>query len=94
VGIPRCKNRPFAELEGIGGGSHRVEVVETRNCGRGVHTTTTLEPGQWIMEYVGEIITQAEYESRVKGNPDVSVCFYGNSLLVRAYVCSTVTPCN
>ncbi|ORY12461.1 hypothetical protein BCR34DRAFT_587250 [Clohesyomyces aquaticus] len=72
IGIPICTNRRFAELERVGGGLNRVQVMETSDRGRGVRATIILEPKQWIMEYVGEVITEADYERRVKCSPEVS----------------------
>ena len=81
---PDCGNRNFAELKkrvkagklyDIG-----LEVIKTEDRGYGVRSNRTFEPNQIIVEYTGEIITQAEGEKRMRTiykNNDVSVFFKG-----------------
>jgi len=80
VGAEYCGNRPFADLKercktgrkfDIG-----VEVVKTESKGFGVRACRTFEPGQIIVEYAGEIITQDECERRVATEyANNAVCF-------------------
>ncbi|CAK3782269.1 Histone-lysine N-methyltransferase, H3 lysine-36 specific [Lecanosticta acicola] len=64
-----CSNRPFAQLgERIKkGGSFDVgvEVVKTEKRGFGIRACRSFEPGQIIMEYTGEIISEAECQRRM-----------------------------
>lgn len=64
-----CQNRAFAELTARRnrGGKYRVgvEVVKTSDRGHGVRSNRCFEPGQIIMEYAGEIITEEECERRM-----------------------------
>ena len=55
-----CSNLAFHRLR-----SPKVKVVLTERCGWGVVTMETILPGQFIVEYVGEIISDAECESRL-----------------------------
>lgn len=69
VGKDYCQNRAFQKLTARTkqGGRYRVgvEVVKTTDRGYGVRSNRCFEPNQIIMEYTGEIITQAECERRM-----------------------------
>lgn len=64
-----CSNRPFAQLAARmkKGGPYDigVEVVGTENRGYGVRACRTFAPGEIIMEYTGDIITEYESERRM-----------------------------
>lgn len=64
-----CSNRPFAELTKRirKGGSFDVgvEVVKTEKRGFGIRACRSFKPGQIIMEYTGEIISEAECQRRM-----------------------------
>jgi histone-lysine N-methyltransferase ASH1L len=64
-----CSNRPFAQLAARmkKGGPYDVgvEVIGTNNRGFGVRACRTFAPGEIIMEYTGEIITEYESERRM-----------------------------
>jgi histone-lysine N-methyltransferase ASH1L len=67
---PGCGNRSFEELKQRtkAGGKYNigVEVIKTADRGYGVRSNRTFEPNQIIVEYTGEIITQAECEKRMR----------------------------
>ena len=67
---PECGNRNFEELKQrtkVGGKYNiGVEVIKTEDRGYGVRSNRTFEPNQVIVEYTGEIITQAECEKRMR----------------------------
>lgn len=69
VGKEHCHNRAFQNLQERTkkGGRFRVgvEVVKTTDRGHGVRSNRCFEPNQIIMEYTGEIITEAECERRM-----------------------------
>ena len=69
VGKMFCTNRAFADLtlRRSLGGKYRigVEVVKTSDRGYGVRSNRAFKANQIIMEYTGEIITEAECEHRV-----------------------------
>jgi SET domain-containing protein len=80
LGIELCKNRSFAELkwrkEGRNFSRHPVkkeanmwgegiEVTRTEDRGHGVRAMRSFEPGQIIVEYTGEIVTQQEADRRM-----------------------------
>lgn len=69
AGKEYCHNRAFQNLTARTkkGGRYRVgvEVVKTTDRGYGVRSNRCFEPNQIIMEYTGEIITQAECETRM-----------------------------
>jgi len=80
VGRQHCTNRAFADLADRRalGNKYRigVEVVKTKDRGHGVRSNRCFEPGQIIMEYNGEIITEAECERRMNNeykNNEVSL---------------------
>ncbi|KAK4495037.1 hypothetical protein PRZ48_013364 [Zasmidium cellare] len=75
-----CSNRPFAELgERIKkGGSYDigVEVVKTDKRGFGIRACRSFRPGQIIMEYTGEIISEAECQRRMREDYKDKSCYY------------------
>lgn len=70
IGRPLCTNRAFGDLkERLKKGNRYdvgVEVTKTVDRGYGVRSARTFEPGQIIVEYAGEIITQEECERRMR----------------------------
>ncbi|KAF2265284.1 hypothetical protein CC78DRAFT_543373 [Lojkania enalia] len=75
----QCGNRPFAQLKKRAKGNgydYGVEVMETEDRGYGVRAMRTFEPHQIIVEYAGEIITQAECEDRMKKIYKKDKCYY------------------
>lgn len=65
----QCGNRPFADLAArtAKGGSFEVgvQVVKTGATGYGVRALRGFKPGQVIVEYCGEVITEEECERRM-----------------------------
>ncbi|CAJ2637434.1 unnamed protein product [Trifolium pratense] len=53
-----CKNRPFRKEK-------KISVVKTLFCGWGVEASETIGKGEFIIEYVGEVIDDAECEQRL-----------------------------
>ena len=81
IGAAHCQNRAFAQLrERYRNGNKYdigVEVLQTDGKGFGVRANRSFEPGQIIVEYAGEIITQDECERRMKTvYKKNDVCFY------------------
>ena len=82
LGAERCGNRSFEDLRqrNKAGGRYNigVDVIKTSDRGYGVRSNRTFEPGQIIVEYTGEIITQDEcddrMENRYKDNEVVFDC--------------------
>ncbi|KAL1998203.1 hypothetical protein VTN02DRAFT_6658 [Thermoascus thermophilus] len=76
----KCGNRSFHELKQRtkAGGKYNigVEVIKTMDRGYGVRSNRTFEPNQIIVEYTGEIITQAECESRMRTIYKNNECYY------------------
>ena len=68
--MEKCSNRSFKALQKRckDGGKYRigVEVIKTVDKGYGVRSNRTFEPGQIIVEYTGEIITQEECDRRMR----------------------------
>ncbi|XP_074369406.1 histone-lysine N-methyltransferase ASHR3-like isoform X2 [Apium graveolens] len=52
-----CTNRPFRKEK-------MIEVVKTENCGWGVEAAESINKGDFIIEYVGEVISDATCEQR------------------------------
>ncbi|KAL3466766.1 hypothetical protein BJX64DRAFT_249853 [Aspergillus heterothallicus] len=77
---PECGNRNFEELKqrAKAGGKYNVgvEVIKTVDRGYGVCSNRTFEPNQIIVEYTGEIITQAECEKRMRTIYKKNECYY------------------
>lgn len=77
---PGCGNRSFEELKQRtkAGGKYNigVEVIKTADRGYGVRSNRTFEPNQIIVEYTGEIITQAECEKRMRTIYKNNECYY------------------
>ncbi|KAL4754768.1 hypothetical protein BDW72DRAFT_165256 [Aspergillus terricola var. indicus] len=75
-----CGNRNFEELKqrAKAGGKYNVgvEVIKTADRGYGVRSNRTFEPNQIIVEYTGEIITQAECEKRMRTIYKKNECYY------------------
>ncbi|BDD63353.1 hypothetical protein MAP00_008253 [Monascus purpureus] len=75
-----CGNRSFEELKQRtkAGGKYNigVEVIKTKDRGYGVRSNRTFEPNQIIVEYTGEIITQAECERRMRTVYKNNDCYY------------------
>ncbi|KAB8236798.1 putative histone-lysine N-methyltransferase (Ash1) [Aspergillus alliaceus] len=75
-----CGNRNFEELKQRtkAGGKYNigVEVIKTEDRGYGVRSNRTFEPNQIIVEYTGEIITQAECEKRMRSLYKNNECYY------------------
>lgn len=70
LGAEHCRNRSFEELRRRTKGGNKydigVDVFKTENKGYGVRSNRTFEPGQIIVEYAGEVITQEECEKRMR----------------------------
>jgi len=75
-----CGNRAFAELSARmkKGGPYEVgvEVIKTANRGFGVRSCRTFGPGQIIMEYTGEIISEDECQRRMREDYKDKQCYY------------------
>ena len=75
-----CGNRAFAELTTRmkKGGPYDVgvEVLKTPNRGFGVRSCRTWAPGQIIMEYTGEIVSEGECQRRMREEYKDKQCYY------------------
>ncbi|RSL94976.1 hypothetical protein CEP52_012338 [Fusarium oligoseptatum] len=80
AGKEHCTNRAFATLTARRnqGGKYRVgvEVIKTSDRGYGVRSNRCFRPNQIIMEYAGEIITEAECERRMTEVYKDNECYY------------------
>jgi [histone H3]-lysine4 N-trimethyltransferase ASH1L len=76
----QCGNRAFAELatRTKKGGPYDVgvEVIKTDKRGFGVRSCRTWAPGQVIMEYTGEIISEGECQRRMQELYKDKQCYY------------------
>ncbi|KAK5114219.1 hypothetical protein LTR85_010284 [Meristemomyces frigidus] len=75
-----CGNRSFSELatrmKKGGAFDVGVEVVKTENRGFGVRSCRTFAPGQIIMEYTGEIVSEGECQRRMREEYMDKQCYY------------------
>ena len=69
VGAEHCNNREFQQLAERTASKNAynigVEVFKTPNRGHGIRASRGFSPGQIIMEYIGEIITEEESDRRM-----------------------------
>ena len=76
----QCGNRAFAELairvKKGGAFDVGVEVVKTENRGFGIRATRCFAPGQIIMEYTGEVISEGECQRRMRDDYKDKSCYY------------------
>jgi histone-lysine N-methyltransferase ASH1L len=77
---PLCSNRAFAQLAARTkkGGLFDVgvEVVKTPQRGFGIRSCRSFVPGQIIMEYTGEIISEGECQRRMRELYADKACYY------------------
>lgn len=75
-----CNNRAFAQLAArtkkAGAFDVGVEVIKTHQRGFGVRACRTFVPGQIIMEYTGEIISEGECQRRMREMYKDKACYY------------------
>lgn len=75
-----CGNRSFSELatrvKKGGAFDIGVEVVKTENRGFGVRSCRTFAPGQIILEYTGEIVSEGECQRRMREEYMDKQCYY------------------
>ncbi|KAF2208237.1 hypothetical protein CERZMDRAFT_101686 [Cercospora zeae-maydis SCOH1-5] len=80
LGADDCSNRPFRELairlKKGGRFDIGVEVVKTEQRGHGIRAARSFKPGQIIMEYTGEIITEGECQERMQQLYMNKQCYY------------------
>ena len=80
VGALACGNRNFASLgarmKDGGAFSVGVEVVRTGNRGFGVRSCRTWAPGEIVMEYTGEIVSEGECQRRMREEYKDKMCYY------------------
>ncbi|KAK9076781.1 hypothetical protein SSX86_005115 [Deinandra increscens subsp. villosa] len=53
-----CTNKPFRK-------DKRIKIVLTKHCGWGVEAAESIKKGEFIIEYVGEVISDAMCEQRL-----------------------------
>ncbi|KAH7674912.1 Histone-lysine N-methyltransferase protein [Dioscorea alata] len=53
-----CQNRPFRK-------DKKIKVVKTKLCGWGVEALESIEKGDFVIEYIGEVIDDAACEQRL-----------------------------
>ncbi|KAJ9557795.1 hypothetical protein OSB04_012409 [Centaurea solstitialis] len=64
-----CTNRPFKE-------NKRIKIVMTHRCGWGLEADEFIEKGEFIIEYVGEVISEALCQKRFWGMKEGATNFY------------------
>ncbi|EPE04593.1 set domain-containing protein [Ophiostoma piceae UAMH 11346] len=80
VGAEHCSNREFQRLAERTASKNAynigVEVFKTPNRGHGIRASRGFRPGQIIMEYIGEIITEEESDRRMNELYKDNECYY------------------
>lgn len=56
----QCHNRRMGNNEAI----HHLQIFDTENCEKGVRSATEIHPGQFICEFVGEVVKYQNYQLR------------------------------
>ncbi|KAI6171532.1 Histone-lysine N-methyltransferase [Aphelenchoides bicaudatus] len=56
----QCQNRRMGNNEAI----HQLQIFDTEKCGRGVRSATEIHSGQFICEFVGEVVKHQNYQLR------------------------------
>ncbi|CAH2077420.1 unnamed protein product [Thlaspi arvense] len=67
-----CGNRPFRKEK-------KIKIVKTEHCGWGVEALESIEKDDFIIEYIGEVISDAQCEQRLwdmkdKGRKEFYMC--------------------
>ncbi|KAI9117622.1 hypothetical protein K1719_011788 [Acacia pycnantha] len=67
-----CNNRPFRK-------DKKIKIVKTELCGWGVEAAETIKKGEFVIEYIGEVIDDALCEKRLwdmkyKGEQNFYMC--------------------
>ncbi|GAM83307.1 hypothetical protein ANO11243_012940 [Dothideomycetidae sp. 11243] len=69
LGPELCTNRAFADLLARTKKGNEfdigVEIINTKECGHGLRANRSFAPGQIVIEYCGEVITQEESDRRM-----------------------------
>ncbi|KAI5065088.1 hypothetical protein GOP47_0019783 [Adiantum capillus-veneris] len=78
----KCGNKPFRKEK-------RIKLVKTRECGWGVQITEAVVQGEFIIEYVGEVINEAMCEERLwtlkeRGDHNFYMCEIGKDFIIDA----------
>ncbi|CAD5208498.1 unnamed protein product [Bursaphelenchus xylophilus] len=55
-----CRNRRMLSNEAV----HQLQMFDTASRGRGIKTTVHINPGQFVCEYVGEVMKLEAYQMR------------------------------
>ena len=56
-----CQNQRISEKKGA-----KTEVFMTQDKGRGVSAAQSIKKGDYIMEYIGEVVRKTTYEQRME----------------------------
>ncbi|MCO5549248.1 hypothetical protein L7F22_002715 [Adiantum nelumboides] len=78
----KCGNKPFRKEK-------RIKLVKTLECGWGVQTTEAIVKGEFIIEYVGEVINESICEERLwtlkeRGDYNFYMCEIGKDFIIDA----------
>ncbi|XP_044977595.1 histone-lysine N-methyltransferase ASHR3-like isoform X1 [Hordeum vulgare subsp. vulgare] len=78
----KCTNRPFRREKKIG-------VVKTEHCGWGAIALETIEKGDFVIEFVGEVIDGARFEERLQDmkrrrDQNFYMCKVNNNFIIDA----------
>ncbi|XP_072971834.1 histone-lysine N-methyltransferase ASHR3-like [Typha angustifolia] len=70
--LDRCTNKAFRKEK-------KIEVVKTENCGWGAVASEALEKGDFVIEYIGEVIDDATCTQRLqdmkhRGDQNIYMC--------------------
>ncbi|KMZ64430.1 Histone-lysine N-methyltransferase [Zostera marina] len=77
-----CTNRPFRK-------DKKIKVVKTHFCGWGVVAMENISKGDFIIEYIGEVIDDAQCEKRLwdmkyRGDQNFYMCEIGKDFTIDA----------
>ncbi|CAN6482486.1 unnamed protein product [Victoria cruziana] len=78
----KCTNRPFRKEK-------RLKIVKTRFCGWGVESAEPIKKGEFLIEYIGEVIDDAICEARLwdikyRGDKNFYMCEIRKDFIIDA----------
>ncbi|XP_024523621.1 histone-lysine N-methyltransferase ASHH3 isoform X2 [Selaginella moellendorffii] len=80
----KCENLPFQKRDG-----RRLRLKETENCGWGLFADENIERGDFLIEYIGEVIDDKTCEERLwdlkeRGENNFYLCEVGHDKVIDA----------
>ncbi|XP_057830983.2 uncharacterized protein LOC131041790 isoform X2 [Cryptomeria japonica] len=80
--VELCTNKPFRKEK-------RIKIIKTKSCGWGAEAAEVIKKGEFVIEYVGEVINDALCEERLwemkhRGVHNFYMCEIGKDFIIDA----------